>query len=72
METKFEKSFSFAQKIDQEDPLKNFRDKFYFPTKGSIYFTGNSLGLQPKQTKDYINVELKAWEDFAVDAHFEG
>jgi len=58
--------------MDQEDPLHRFRDQFYFPSQGKIYFTGNSLGLQPKQTKSFIETELKAWEELAVEGHFEG
>jgi len=58
--------------MDQEDPLRRFRDQFYFPGQGKIYFAGNSLGLQPKQTKGFVETELKAWEELAVEGHFEG
>jgi kynureninase len=34
-----------------------------------LYFTGNSLGLQPKTTKDYINQELKDWASLGVEGH---
>lgn len=33
----------------------------------SIYFCGNSLGLQPKQLGSYIDKELKAWKDLGVE-----
>ena len=36
-----------------------------------MYFTGNSLGLQPKSTKDYINQELEDWANLGVEGHFE-
>lgn len=65
----------YAQQQDQEDPLKDFRDKFYIPLingKQSIYFTGNSLGLQPKTTQDYIYNELEDWANYGVEAHFHG
>lgn len=69
----FENSLSFAQQMDEKDPLKSFREKFYIPTfheKSVLYFTGNSLGLQPKSTKDYILEELEAWQKYGVEAHF--
>lgn len=65
----------YAQEQDQKDELKEYRDKFHFPTDNNgekkIYFTGNSLGLQPKSTREYISQELDDWAKFAVDAHFE-
>jgi kynureninase len=67
--------FSFAKEMDEKDPLKSFRDKFIFPKvngQKSIYFCGNSLGIQPKSTKAYINTILEQWGDMAVDGHFHG
>jgi len=69
----FEKSLEFALKMDQQDPLASFRNKFHFPTfhtQDPIYFTGNSLGLQPKIAADYILEELEAWKNFGVEGHF--
>lgn len=69
----FENSLAFAQGLDAKDPLKSFRDKFFFPTfheKTVRYFTGNSLGLQPKSTKEYILEELDAWAEYGVEGHF--
>jgi kynureninase len=71
----FENTLAFAQQMDAKDPLKSFRDKFYIPTfhdKTMRYFTGNSLGLQPKATKEYIIDELDAWAKFGVEGHFMG
>lgn len=36
-----------------------------------IYFCGNSLGLQPKSVKKFLDVELEKWELQAVEGHFE-
>lgn len=61
--------------LDAGDPLKNFRDRFYIPEREGHpvhYFTGNSLGLQPKAAAIYLNEELEAWRNLAVDGHFEG
>ncbi len=69
----FINDLSFAKNLDLSDPLKEFRNKFYFPLlngKDVIYFTGNSLGLQPKSTQDYILRELEDWATFGVEGHF--
>ena len=69
----FENNLKFAQKIDHLDPLASYRDEFIFPqhnNKNVIYFTGNSLGLQPKRTKKYIDDVLNDWGNLAVDGHF--
>lgn len=66
-------SSTFAKQKDANDPLKSYREKFYIPVINGIetvYFTGNSLGLQPKSTKEYINKELDAWRDWGVEGHF--
>lgn len=69
----FENTPSFAKVLDEKDPLRNFRDQFYIPLingKESVYFTGNSLGLQPKTTQDYVLNELEDWASFGVEGHF--
>jgi kynureninase len=69
----YENSLSFAQKLDEQDELKSYREKFHIPVidgKETIYLTGNSLGLQPKSTIDYINTELKDWAQWGVEGHF--
>ncbi len=69
----FENTLAFAKQMDEEDPLKGFRDKFYIPHlngKESIYFTGNSLGLQSKNTQDYVLNELEDWANYGVEGHF--
>ena len=69
----YENSLDFAKKLDATDPLKAYRDKFYFPHMNGrpvVYFTGNSLGLQPKTTQEYILNELEDWATFGVEGHF--
>ena len=66
-------TIEFAREMDAKDPLKSFRDKFYFPTfhkNDMVYFTGNSLGLQPKTTESYIKQELDEWSKYGVEGHF--
>lgn len=69
----YEPTESFARKTDEQDSLKIFRAKFYIPKQPNgedvIYFTGNSLGLQPKTTRDYIEQELKDWAMLGVEGH---
>src|SRR5215210_1031423 len=63
----------FAKEMDEKDPLKDFRNKFYIPIinkKQCIYFVGNSLGLQPQSAQDYIYSELENWANYGVEAHF--
>lgn len=73
-ESVFEEGVAFAQRMDREDPLSRFRRQFHIPTDKDgneyVYLCGNSLGLQPKNTKDYIEQELKDWGKLGVEGHF--
>jgi hypothetical protein len=44
-----------ATQMDAADPLAGFRELFHFPKasdgSNALYFTGNSLGLQPKNPR---------------------
>ena len=69
----FQNTREFAQSLDTQDELKNYRDEFIFPKvngKQVIYFTGNSLGLQPKRTKQYVDEVMTDWANLAVEGHF--
>ena len=71
---KFENTLQFAQELDEKDPLKHFRERFFIPQhngKDCIYFTGNSLGLEPKITPQYVQQELDDWARLGVDAHLQ-
>lgn len=63
----------FAKQLDQNDELSLFRNQFHIPKDKNgnelIYMTGNSLGLQPKSTKEYINQELEDWANLGVEGH---
>lgn len=70
---KFENSSAFAKKMDRIDPLRTNRSQFLIPKvngKTSIYFTGNSLGLQPVSAKQFVNDELNDWAKWGVEGHF--
>lgn len=66
----------FAKELDSNDKQAHFRDEFWIPPKTdgtpSIYFCGNSLGLQPKQTADFIKQELDDWRVLGVEGHVKG
>ena len=69
----FENTPEFAKLLDSQDPLHAYSDQFIFPKvndKKVIYFTGNSLGLQPKRTKKYIDEVMNDWANLAVEGHF--
>ncbi|MEQ8879316.1 MAG: kynureninase [Cyclobacteriaceae bacterium] len=71
----FSTDFTFAQTLDRDDPLSHFRSKFHIPQKNGqdvIYLCGNSLGLQPKSTRSYVEHELEDWKRLGVEGHFDG
>lgn len=70
----YKSSIEYAQEQDENDPLRAYREKFHIPVINGIetvYFTGNSLGLQPKSVKNYLDEELEAWKNWGVEGHFE-
>lgn len=61
-----------AKELDAADPLSRFRERFLIPQhngKDTLYFTGNSLGLQPREAYKAIQVELDDWADYGVEGH---
>ncbi|MFN3529766.1 MAG: kynureninase [Bacteroidia bacterium] len=71
----YQTSADFAAQADANDQLSHFRKQFHFPQhqgKDVNYFTGNSLGLMPRAVRLYIETELKSWETYGVEGHFEG
>ena len=69
----FENTLEFAQQLDSQDQLNKYQEEFIFPKvngKKVIYFTGNSLGLQPKRTKKYVDEVMNDWANLAVEGHF--
>ena len=69
----YQNSLGLARGLDANDRLKKFRHHFHIPQfngKDSIYFNGNSLGLQPKRVSEYIQQELDDWAKMGVEGHF--
>ncbi len=68
----FEFSAEWARQADLEDKLASFRQEFYFPQhdgQDCVYLTGNSLGLQPKQARQYTEQEFNDWARHGVEGH---
>ena len=70
----YRNDLAFAKKMDEEDALNSFREKFHLPHKKDgqpyIYLCGNSLGLQPKSTQQALEQELQDWKTYGVEGHF--
>ena len=72
---KFQFEADFARSMDQEDPLAPMRTHYIIPKHKDgqevIYFTGNSLGLQPDNVRRYLEEELEDWAQHGVEGHFD-
>lgn len=73
MTMSFSADETFALRLDAEDPLRRFRERFHLPhgkdNKPLIYLAGNSLGLMPKATRQIVDQELDDWARLGVDGH---
>ena len=70
----FSNTLDFAQQCDRDDALAPFRKQFHIPQhhgKDTIYLCGNSLGLQPLKTSEYVFTELQDWASLGVEGHFK-
>jgi kynureninase len=68
-------SLEFAREQDESDPLQHFRHRFHFPQHNDrdvVYFTGNSLGLQPRSVRTSVDQALSDWATLGVEGHFHG
>lgn len=71
----YQNTLEFAKQKDEQDELRSFRNRFHHPIingKSTVYFTGNSLGLQPVAAREYIQTELEDWAKWGVEGHFHG
>jgi len=69
----YQNNLAFAKDLDAKDPLNKWRNEFHLPVingKEAYYFTGNSLGCQPKRTRAFVEAEMQKWQDYGVEGHF--
>ena len=68
-------SDDYASAQDLADPLRELRHEFHIPPHEGheqAYFCGNSLGLQPRGAREYVEEVLDKWKVEAVEGHFTG
>uniref|UniRef100_A0A8C4EIE2 Kynureninase n=1 Tax=Dicentrarchus labrax TaxID=13489 RepID=A0A8C4EIE2_DICLA len=80
-------SAGVAAYLDKHDKLSHLREQFLVPKisdlppsdlslvdgeQECIYLVGNSLGLQPKMARKYLEEELEKWAKTGVHGHTEG
>ncbi len=72
--TGYQTGEAFARRMDEEDQLALFRERFCIPKKrdgsDAIYLCGHSLGLQPRTVSNYLEQELRDWAELGVEGHF--
>ena len=69
----YQPTLEYAKAQDATDPLSGYRDRFHMPSLGTpelAYFTGHSLGLQPKSLRAAVELELDEWAKYGVEGHF--
>ena len=68
-------SNEYAAGQDAADPLRELRGEFHIPAHNGheqAYLCGNSLGLQPRGAREYVEEVLDKWKVEAVEGHFTG
>ena len=50
-----------AERLDADDPLAGFRERFVIEDHETIYLDGNSLGRLPLATRERTNALLDQW-----------
>ncbi|MDB9884360.1 kynureninase [Candidatus Marinimicrobia bacterium] len=66
-------STEVASKLDIENPLKSIREKFNYPEDNNssiLYFSGNSLGLQPKAVESILIEQSRIWGKYGAKGYF--
>jgi kynureninase len=55
-----------AMRLDNADPLADFRDRFVIADEHRLYLDGNSLGRLPKAARDRLHRVIDQWGDELV------
>jgi kynureninase len=65
----FNSSEDFAVKMDDSDPLKDFRNRFFISDENVIYLDGNSLGRLPLKTRSLLReVTENQWGNQLIES----
>jgi kynureninase len=67
----FQPTQSYAESLDQRDPLTGYRHEFYLNPK-TIYMDGNSLGLLSKRAEKTLLECLDDWREWGIDGWTQG
>ncbi|TEU10039.1 kynureninase, partial [Candidatus Bathyarchaeota archaeon] len=62
---KFELGEDYALRLDAEDPLAGYKDRFYH-LPGKIYMDGNSLGLLSRDAEESLLQILEEWKTLGI------
>ena len=69
----YEPTSEFAGRLDEADPLREFRNRFALPHGADgepvVYLCGHSLGLMPLAARGMVMEELDDWAQLAVLGH---
>ena len=74
-------SLKEINKLDQSDPISNFKNEFHIQNKNLLYLDGNSLGRLPKKTivdlnsfitEEWGNQLVEGWEKWINEAQVSG
>ncbi|MBK5720922.1 kynureninase [Dysgonomonas sp. Marseille-P4677] len=58
----FKEGLDYAKELDQKDPLRKFKDRFYQLEGNKIYMDGNSLGLASKDAEAALINMFEIWK----------
>ena len=62
---------AYARKLDSDDPLAKFRERFYIPD-GRVYLDGNSLGPLSRDSEDSLLKALNDWKTLGIGGWLRG
>ncbi|OGD53478.1 kynureninase [Candidatus Bathyarchaeota archaeon RBG_13_60_20] len=65
MASRYEPGEDYALRLDAEDPLAGYRDRFYLP-RDSIYMDGNSLGLMSVDAERSLLRVMGEWRTLGI------
>jgi len=71
MEGRIETGETYSRRLDLEDPLAKFRQRFYVPI-GTIYVDGNSLGLLCRDAENSVQNAMNDWRRLGIGGWLGG